>query len=360
MAHGRAHQVAARTTEVRSVGITNRNGRIINAALMSPDQESLTRHGYMMDEVSADDAPRPARRHRHLVARDGTDQPGVMAGNPEAQKWALAPSATRVIGLVIPDLTNPFFGEYSGELERLAHARGFALMAVDSALIRGRQDAMVRRLLSANIDGLLLAPTDDQLDWDYLRESTTPIVLLNRTQAREGVFSIGLDFYSASRLAVEHLVGHGLRNVALLSGHIGGGVTSERERGWRDALAGAGLSHGRIERDEFTRHGGYAAGKRLVDMDRKPAGIFVISDVQAIGLLHAIHEAGLRVPEDIAVVGFDGSAETQYCWPPVTAIQQPTTVMAEAAFSALDAVGRLRPSHQQFSAGLVIRKSCGC
>jgi LacI family transcriptional regulator len=127
--------------------------------------------------------------------------------------------------------------------------------------------------------------------------------------------------------------------------------------GWRDALSDAGLEPGPVARTTFSRAGGRAAGSEL--LKDRPTAIFASSDLQAVGVLGALHEARLRVPDDVAVVAFDGTAETEYTWPPLTVVRQPLERMAAAA------VGRLIEGEQEvealtFPTELIIRKSCGC
>jgi LacI family transcriptional regulator len=145
---------------------------------------------------------------------------------------------------------------------------------------------------------------------------------------------------------------------------MGTNVSNEvdgREQGWLQALAAAGLPEGPIVRGEFTREGGYAAGQRLVASASHPTAVFASSDMQAIGILRALHEAGVSVPQDMALTSFDGSAEAEFSWPALTTVEQPVRAMAEAAVSAL--VGETKgspPEHRLFPTRLRIRQSCGC
>ena len=108
-----------------------------------------------------------------------------------------------------------------------------------------------------------------------------------------------------------------------------------REIGWRQGLEEASLAAGPLLRQPFSYQGGYQAGKWLLNSASRPTAVFASSDMQGIGLLRAIHEAGLQVPKDIAIVSFDGSLEVEYCWPPLTTVAQPIGDMAWAAVDAL-------------------------
>ncbi|TDD40957.1 LacI family transcriptional regulator, partial [Kribbella antibiotica] len=118
------------------------------------------------------------------------------------------------------------------------------------------------------------------------------------------------------------------------------------------------LSEGPVVKVRFSRAGGYAAGLELVGMAPRPTAVFVSSDLQAVGVLRALREAGLRVPEDMAVVAFDGTAESEWCWPPLTVVRQPLERMAEEVVRQL--IEGPAGSPAAYPAELVIRRSCGC
>ena len=159
---------------------------------------------------------------------------------------------------------------------------------------------------------------------------------------------------------VEHLIEvHGHSAIALI---VGEGVAGadRREQGWQSATRTAGLPDGPLARASFTREGGYEAANRLLDTRNPPAAIFASSDLQAVGALRAIRERGFRVPEDVAVVAFDGTKESEFTWPPMTVIQQPVREMAVTAVERLLSPPANREGHEMFDMTLVVRQSCGC
>ncbi len=111
-------------------------------------------------------------------------------------------------------------------------------------------------------------------------------------------------------------------------------------------------------RTPFTLRGGYEAARALITADTPPSAIFVSSDLQAFGALHAIRDQGLRIPEDVAVVSFDGTQQSAHTWPPLTLVRQPLEDMAEAAITAVTANNA--PTHTLFAMELILRESCGC
>ncbi len=303
------------------------------------------------------DGPRnvaPATRMRVL------ESIRVLGYRPNAAARALKIGVTELIGLVMPDSTNPFFAEYARAIEKAAAAKGLSTILVNSARDTTHEQELVHKLISRQVDGLLLAAADDDPELSGAVESNIPVVLLNRAGPMEGIWSVGVNFHEASRVAVNHLIGHGHRRIGLISGFTDGSITSERERGWRDALRTAGLPVGPMECDDFTREGGYHAGRRLLELSERPTAIYVVSDIQAVGLLRAIHEAGVLVPGDIAVVSFDGSMESEFSWPPLTSVHQPVEEMARAAIEALAVPDRRPAHHREYTAELIVRQSCGC
>jgi LacI family transcriptional regulator len=187
------------------------------------------------------------------------------------------------------------------------------------------------------------------------------VVYVDTAVPAPGLHTIGTDAVLGARLAVDHLVRmHGHRNVALLIGSGYRRSVDDRERSWQQVLRAADRPDGALVREPFTREGGYQGGLRLLRMRPQPTAVFASSDMQAIGLLRAAHELGVRVPEDLAIVSFDGTQESEYCWPPLTAVRQPLRAMAEAAVRVVVEVPTARPGHQLFPPELVIRRSCGC
>jgi LacI family transcriptional regulator len=150
---------------------------------------------------------------------------------------------------------------------------------------------------------------------------------------------------------------HGHQSIALITGDQTS--TDTRERGWSDALQAHNLPPGPIVRTNFGRHGGHESAVQLLSWVTRPSAIFSASDQLSIGALKAIREAGLSCPQDIGVVSYDGTSESEYCWPPLTVARQPIQTMAEAAVSMiLDHSSSA--AHQLFDTELVIRESCGC
>ena len=275
----------------------------------------------------------------------------VLGYRPNATARALRMGTTRTFGLITPDGGNPLFAELAKAIDKEAAARGYVVLQTGADGDPATEQSKIAELLIRRVSGLLLvAPTEDP----DLSETDIPVIAINRVLPT--VSSVRPQYREGARRGVEHLLEHGHRRIGLV---IGGGRSGERELGWRDALRAAGLEDGPIARTTFSRRGGYDAGRELLAATNRPTAVFASSDLQAVGVLRAIHEAGLRIPDDIAVLAFDGTAETEYSWPPLSVVRQPLERMAREAVSRLidgqDAVEAVT-----YPTDLIIRSSCGC
>jgi LacI family transcriptional regulator len=257
----------------------------------------------------------------------------------------------------VPDVSNPYFGAMARELSDRAFRAGYALLLGDSNNDPERERAQVESLVSRQVDGLIVL----SLERGSAAElgSTRTVYLDERS--RPGQASIVIDNAGGARAAVEHLVGHGRRRIAHLGGLTGAPGSDDRARGWRDAIAAAGLESGAdlVVQADYSREGGRTAARALLSRQPRADAVFVASDVQALGLLRAARELGISVPQDLAVVSFDGTDDAVFSDPPLTAIEQPLPRIADAALRTV--LGEAPPlGRQEIAVDLVIRRSCGC
>ncbi|HEY5222929.1 MAG TPA: LacI family DNA-binding transcriptional regulator [Microbacteriaceae bacterium] len=280
----------------------------------------------------------------------------VLGYRPNAAARTLKMGSTKLLGVVVPDSSNPFFARLGHALEDAATARGYALIVANVEGAPENYAPGIRNLASRQVDGILSAADVSVGSLTALAESGVPAVLLNQFEAVEGLQAIGPDLYGGARTAMEHLLWHGHKNIAFVGET---GPRDLRERGWRDALAEAGRPPGRAVAGAYTREGGYAAGQALLASGNTPTAIFASSDQQGVGVLRALHEANVPVPQQIAIVSFDGSPESEYSWPALTTLEQPVQEMAIDAIEKL-----LHPiavsSFTLYASTLIVRQSCGC
>ncbi|WP_053204195.1 LacI family DNA-binding transcriptional regulator [Jiangella muralis] len=300
------------------------------------------------------DGPRPvaaATREKVLAAMRELDY------RPNAVARALRLQRAQAVGLVVPDVSNTYFGALARELSNQAFTAGYALLLGDSDDDPDRERAQIESLVSHQIDGLIIVSLDPDSMADV---NGTPTVYLNQ-RSQPGQLSVIVDNEGGARLAVTHLVEHGLRRIAHLGGREGAPGADERRAGWAATLSAAGLpaEPDLLRTAEYSRVAGHEAAIDLLTRAPRPDAVFVASDVQALGLLAAARELGISVPHDLAVVSFDGTDDAVFSDPPLTAVEQPVPAIADAALRAV--LGRATPA----AAGLVpvrlvVRASCGC
>ncbi|MDF1490166.1 LacI family DNA-binding transcriptional regulator [Tessaracoccus caeni] len=282
----------------------------------------------------------------------------MLGYRPNSTARSLRLGSTETLGMVVPDTTNPYFAALAHEVELVARERGYDLLVSNTGGSTAMERHHVERYSMRRVDGVLLCSTTSEPDARALDLVDIPLVLLNHFGTGTGVPSVGVNLYHGAQLAVEHLASHGHRRIGMVAGVTSDGRQDARKDGWFDAVRALGLEHGPCLTMPFNTEGGYEAGKLLASSEL-PSAIFASSDRQAIGLVHAFHEAGVAMPEDVAVIGFDGSNECAYTWPPLTTVAQPISEMAKAAVAKL-LDGTPGAMHQLLEAKLVIRRSCGC
>ncbi|HEY5821163.1 MAG TPA: LacI family DNA-binding transcriptional regulator [Propionibacteriaceae bacterium] len=282
---------------------------------------------------------------------------------PNANARALRSGSTKMLGLVLPDISNPYFAEFALAVEVAAAAEGYMLVVANSHANGTAERRIVDDLAGQHVDGLMLCSVMTSTDYQGRDSVAGPTVLVNCSEPFPGQVAIGPGSEEGCRQAVDHLISvHDHQFVALIMGASGGPIPEPREQGWSEAFRAHGLPPGPILRTSFSRRGGYDAAQIALGWNPRPTAMFVASDQQASGVLTALREHDVRCPQDLAVISFDGTSEAAYSAPPLTVVQQPVEAMARAAVAAvLDlASGTVPDAYQQFSTELVIRSSCGC
>ena len=327
---------------------------------MSASRKSITRAdvaryaGVSTAVVSytLNNGPKPVAAATAARVRNAVE---VLGYRPNAAARALKRGSSDMIGLVVPDSTNPFFAELAQATEVAAERRGFALVVINA---NGRDVVEhAYKLAGRQVDGVLLACDLPLADVAALAASGIRLSLLNQLHPTEGTHAIGADLVAGTKLGVRHLLEHGHTRI----GFVGNSLSSDpRLRGWEDALREAGLAPSLRFQAAYSRDGGYSAGQAVLASPDRPTALFVSTDMQAVGVLRALHEASIRIPDDIAIVSLDGTPESEYSWPALTTLRQPVRDMAVAAVAHLLGDGDTPNDHQLFPLELVTRQSCGC
>lgn len=293
------------------------------------------------------------------------------AFTPNLAARTLVTQRTQMIGIVIPDEFKDVFSNeipyyYSALLQGISEAtrpHDYATL-----LWIGHQDDAeegYRRLLKNRwMDGLIIVASlkSEAMLVSSLLKNKTPFVLIGRPVKQEGQISyISVDNVTAAEQAVRHLLDAGRKRIGAIAGNADNADSLDRLAGYKRALRSAGMAIDRqlIVDGQFTRTCGYSGMKQL--LEQRVDGVFAFSDMIALGALDAIREAGLRVPDDIAVVGFDDLPAAAQANPPLTTVRQPIAQKgARAASLLIERIeqGTSEPAHILLPTQLVIRESC--
>ena len=279
---------------------------------------------------------------------------------PNELARALVQRRTQTIGVLLSDLRNPFFAEtVEGIKEEAGSFRYRTLLATGDRDPEGEVQA-ISTLLERQTDGMiLLSPSISSGELDGVA-SNAPTVLVGRRTRQRTLDCIVSDDFAGAVLAVEHLFELGHHRIAHVSGGGAAGAAS-RQRGYERAMIHLGLQrHLSIARGEFTEQGGYEGARRLLGERARPTAVFVANDLAALGALTAIREAGLSVPEDISVVGYDNTYLAALGSISLTSIDQPRHEMGIlAARLLLERIesGRTEPRLEVLKPALVPRST---
>lgn len=287
------------------------------AAVAQVDQSTVSRILSGDDRLSV----RDETRERVL------DAARRLGYRPNAAARTLRTASAMAIGMVLPSLQNVVYSTIAAGAQERAARSGYLLLVMTG-------DAVAS--LAGRVDALLLAiATSERPSLVELRGSV-PMLLLNRSEPW-GVPSITVDDHAGAALATEHLIGLGHDRIAHVAGPQNVDTARRRLLGFREAMAASGRSvqEGHIVEAEYDEAGGREAAFRLLDLDPMPSAIFVANIMSAIGAISAIRSRGLRVPDDISVVGFHDVPLAGYLDPPLTTVRMPLHELGARAVDQL-------------------------
>ncbi|MGI8998682.1 MAG: LacI family DNA-binding transcriptional regulator [Candidatus Limnocylindria bacterium] len=271
---------------------------------------------------------RPETRQRVLAAARDLDY------RPSSIARALKLQETRTLGLVVTDITNPFYPQLVRAIEAAAHDRGYAIILANGGDDPARELEHLDLLVERRVDGIVIVSSRmTRAHAERLRRSSVPTVLVNDTVAGSGLPTVTTAHRRGARLATEHLIALGHRRI----GHIGApadqAASGQRRQGVRDALGAAGLGEPLVAIGDGGVAGGASATESLIGCDA--TGIVAYNDLTAIGALRALRRARVPVPEAMSVVGFDDIDLAAWTDPPLTTIRQPTDELGRWAVEHL-------------------------
>ncbi len=284
---------------------------------------------------------------------------------PDVLARGLRLKRTQTLGLVVPDIANPFFSHLTRSIQKAAHRYGCALMVCNSEENVALERTHTELLVGKRVDGLILAPTGEPgAHFALLGARKAPFVFLDRNVEGVPAPAVLLDNRRGGYVAARALLEAGHRRIGLIQGSAASTTTIQRREGYLEALGEAGIAPapelmvGRY----YSRESGYAGVRQLLALAEPPTALFATSDVHALGALEAVLEAGLRIPDDLSMVSFDDVAFAPFLFCPLTTVAQPWEAMGEAAVDAL--MRRIDAETQEyekqvFAPTLITRASIG-
>lgn len=248
--------------------------------------------------------------------------------HPNQVARSLKVKSTKRLGLVVSDITNPFFAQVLRGAEDCALANNYVLITLNSDDKVEREKKILAVLRSSRVDGILLvvAPNaGDSTHISNLLKSGIPIVCLDRVDENIPLDCVSVNNIDASQMCVRHLIQQGHRRIAIITGSPTLQPSRERLQGYHAALKEAKINveSGLIKEGDFHQASGYRLGKELLLVHRRPTAVFVSNGMMTIGFIHALNEVGLRCPDDIAVASFDDLPSAEAFHPQITVVSQP-------------------------------------
>lgn len=283
--------------------------------------------------------------------------------NESARQLRVGRSQT--LGLIVPDTRNPLFTDIARGVEDAAAGTGLGVLLCNSAASPGRERRALDLLEQQRVRGLLITPVGLRHDHlNRLQERGMAVVLLDRRAPHHDRCSVRVDHELGGDIAVSYLVGLGRKRIAYASGPLDGDACQGRHRGALRALERAGLAPDamiNLVQPELSVSAGRLAAATLLRLDPRPTALFCGSDLMAVGALHALMRAGVRVPEDVAVVGYDDVELADAAAVPLTTVRQPREDLGRVATELVveegDQPADHRHRHVPLAPELVVRES---
>jgi LacI family transcriptional regulator len=305
--------------------------------------------------------PRPVSIHARRRVEAAVSELGYV---PNDLARSLRLQQTSLVGLIIPSLANPVYGEIARELERVCTQQGMLVVLCNSDRAEDRERRFVRILRSKQVDGVVITPHSEALPLlEPLLAAHIPVVVLEHSLP--GVHCIVLDEIEGGRLATQHLIDLGHRRIGLIRRQPTSAMSWQRHDGYQQALADAGIAYNPalVVLCGSSQAEGYTAMQRLLALSELPTAVFVHNDILAMGAMRAIFDTGLSIPGDVSLVGYDDIASAAYLSPPLTTVRFPKVEMGALAGHTIMRLaqegGEVQAQTVTLSVELIVRSSTG-
>jgi DNA-binding LacI/PurR family transcriptional regulator len=257
---------------------------------------------------------------------------------PNTQARALVSGRSKLFGLLVSEITNPFFPELIQGFENIAVENGYEILISSTNYDPKRMSHCIRRMLERKVEGVAIMTFGlEEPLLDQLAKRKVPLVFIDVGPDRPGVSVLKVDYHHGIRQAVQHLAALGHRHIAFVSGPMRLHSAQSRLAAFSKSMQECGISPevSQIVEGDHTLEGGAAAMEKLLAQKELPTAVMCSNDMTAIGVLHKLYRTGLRVPDDISVIGFDDIHIAEVTMPPLTTVQMSRLEIAKAAFGAL-------------------------
>ncbi|HEY1723666.1 MAG TPA: LacI family DNA-binding transcriptional regulator [Magnetospirillaceae bacterium] len=285
---------------------------------------------------------------------------------PDAIARSLKQGRTHLIGLIVGDITNPYFTELTQVIEATAQTQGYSVLLCDTNQEFQKEREYLQLMRTYRVEGLILAATGRPDDYDLaeMHGLRMPVVLVDRALPLLPFDSVMLDNVLAATQAMNHILAFGHRRIGMIGGPRHLSVASEREEGYRLALQQQGIEYdGRLVRDgNFREEDAFTVSQELLSRSDRPSALFVANNHMLIGVMRAIADLGLQCPRDVSIVSIDDFRWANAFTPRMTTVNQPIPEIGHAAIRLLlDRLARKAttdPVHLVMMPTLRVRDSC--
>jgi LacI family transcriptional regulator len=257
---------------------------------------------------------------------------------PNALARSLRRRKTNTLGMIVPDSANPFFAEVARAIEDASFAQNYSVILCNSEGDLEKQQAYTNVLIDNRVAGILFVAAGISTELvNDLERRRVPLVVVDREVPGVEVDTVMTNHAQGGSLATQHLINLGHRRIACIAGNSEVSPSAERLKGYRRSLEDNNLAHDErlVVKGDFQYESGYEATTRLLALEDPPSAVFACNDLMAVGCISAARQLGLRVPDELSVVGFDDVRLASFTNPPLTTIAQPIAEIGELATKML-------------------------
>jgi DNA-binding LacI/PurR family transcriptional regulator len=267
---------------------------------------------------------------------------------------------TKTIGLLIPDIMNPFFSELARHIEDLSRDLTYNVVICNTDYQPKKEKEYVELLIQKNIDGFIIASGFEHIEIiEKIKSMKLPVILIARESPTDSLYSISINDKEAGKLGTEYLIENGHQDIAIIARDIW--TNRQRYKGHLEAIKQHKLTprleHYYAKTSSF--QDGYEGAKKILNESKVPSAIFAFNDLMAAGVVKACLEANLKIPDDMAILGFDNSSVSEIISPPLSTVGQPLKQIAERSVNRLikSIETGIPPEGKEFLDAKIIKRS---